>query len=205
MSLVLKLSQRRKRQVIDIFFAVMRPDPAHTLLDLGGPSHDQGTLTKFFKTVFALNINPGDLGDVFAVHSQEVRILGDGTALPLRNASIDYVFCDQVIEHIAQALRLSFVREIERVSRRGFLLSTPNFWFPFEPHYMMPFWQYLPERAKRRISSFVKLGWIDGKTYHPIFLPTASEMRGLLPDATVKGLSFGPWMPETLIAYQTKD
>lgn len=54
------------------------------------------------------------------------QILGDGQALPLRDACFDAVIATEVIEHVRYPFRL--LREIHRVSKptARVLLSTPN-------------------------------------------------------------------------------
>lgn len=183
----------------------MRPEVRDIVLDLGGPSHDNGRLAGRFSKIIVLNVDIRAFGEELsrAKHAlpQYCFAVGDGCALPLGNRSVDFVFCDQVIEHVPKNRRLVFVEEIARVARRGYLLSTPNYYFPFEPHYMVPLMQYCPESVKRKLVSRVRLGWMDASTYHEIDLLTRREIAALLPEAVVEGLSFGPWPAETLIAW----
>jgi SAM-dependent methyltransferase len=70
----------------------------------------------------------------------------DGTCLPFADTSFDVVTCAQVYEHTAHAERLP--REVERVLKPGGLcfFSGPNKVWPIEPHYLLPFLHWLPER-----------------------------------------------------------
>lgn len=70
----------------------------------------------------------------------------DAMRMPLNEASIDIVICAQVYEHVPDDERLA--AEIHRVLRPGGLVffSGPNWLYPIEPHYFLPFLHWLPER-----------------------------------------------------------
>ncbi len=74
--------------------------------------------------------------------------------------------------------------------------STPNLWYPIEPHYHLPLVQFLPERAQRRLVKRL------GKTpYDNLQLLTAKQLRELFPVGKVIGCRV-TFYPETLIAYR---
>lgn len=125
-------------------------------------------------------------------------IVGDGCALPLGDNSVDFVFSDNVIEHVTQERRENFVDELRRVTRTGFLITTPNFWFPFEPHYHMPFFQFLPDAARERLLRVARFGFVNGPG-ETISLLSRRDLQRLVPDGTVTGIGFTPY-PETLVA-----
>lgn len=108
----------------------------------------------------------------------------DGTHLPFGDRSFPIVFSNSVIEHVPQARQLSFAREIRRVGDRYFV-QTPNRWFPIEPHYQMPFVQFLPERALRALNKRFTMGWRKKGEWYETTLLSASDLRRLFPDATI--------------------
>jgi SAM-dependent methyltransferase len=70
--------------------------------------------------------------------------------MPFGDASVDAVLCAQVYEHVPDAERL--FAEIYRVLRPGGIVffSAPNWLFPIEPHYFLPFLHWLsPQWAAR--------------------------------------------------------
>jgi ubiquinone/menaquinone biosynthesis C-methylase UbiE len=71
-------------------------------------------------------------------------IRGDAMSLPFRDQSVDVVICAQVYEHVPDAERL--IQEINRVLEPGgtVFFSGPNWLFPVEPHYYLPFLHWLP-------------------------------------------------------------
>lgn len=73
-------------------------------------------------------------------------IQGDAMSLPLGDNMVDVIICAQVYEHVPDDELL--FEEIYRVLKPGGLVffSGPNWLFPIEPHYFLPFLHWLPER-----------------------------------------------------------
>ena len=61
--------------------------------------------------------------------------------LPFADKSFDFVFCAEVIEHVPLAKRDNYFKEFRRVMNDDGVgyISYPNFWFPIEIHYFIPF------------------------------------------------------------------
>lgn len=85
-----------------------------------------------------------------------------GDALDLRHyndKSFDVVFSNSVIEHIASIEdRQKMANEVIRTGKRYFV-QTPNYYFPFEPHFLLPFFQYLPKFIKIWLLLHFDIGW----------------------------------------------
>jgi hypothetical protein len=129
-------------------------------------------------------------------------ILGDATQIPLKNGSVQYVISNSMIEHITPSRRLLFANEIMRVASKGYFVSTPNYWFPFEPHYHMPLFQFIPQRLKRWLLQRIRIGYVRKEPESAGVLLTKEELARLFPCAEVTGLSFTRLLPETLVAWQ---
>ncbi len=68
--------------------------------------------------------------------------------LPFADREFDLVYCSSVIEHVPPSRRAAFAAEVRRVGR-GWFVQTPAYSFPVEPHALLPFAHWLPERVRR--------------------------------------------------------
>lgn len=71
----------------------------------------------------------------------------------------DVVFSNSVIEHIPlDKNRQKMADEIIRTGKNYFV-QTPNYYFPFEPHFLLPFFQFLPKFLKIFLLKNFNMGW----------------------------------------------
>jgi len=88
-----------------------------------------------------------------------------------------------------------FASEVQRVGK-GWFVTTPNFWYPVDPHYHLPFVQLLPETAQRTLVRRL------GRTpYAHLRLLTRRQLKKLFPLGEVISCRV-TFYPETLIAYR---
>lgn len=123
-------------------------------------------------------------------------VRGDARDLPFPDRSFDYVVSNAVIEHVGGpegARRM--IAESRRVARIGYLHTTPNRWFPIEPHLMLPLIHWLPETARQRV--FASVGFKAYTREHYWLFSKRSLRRLGTPAASCTGL----WPAMTLIAH----
>lgn len=133
-------------------------------------------------------------------HANIHPAVGDATNLAeYGDGSFDVVFSNSVIEHLftfeAQA---AMAREVTRVGR-AFWVQTPNFWFPVEPHFLVPGWQWLPEAARVALIRRRAWGWrgpcpdLDDarSTVREVRLMRRRELERLFPGATIEAERLG--------------
>lgn len=86
-------------------------------------------------------------------------VAGDARSLDYDDNSFDVVFSNSVIEHVGDhADQQRMAEEVRRVGARYFV-QTPNRWFPIEPHFLVPLFQFLPVRLRVWLVRHRALGW----------------------------------------------
>jgi ubiquinone/menaquinone biosynthesis C-methylase UbiE len=88
-------------------------------------------------------------------------IVGNATELSgIQDDQFDVVFSNSVIEHLGDAIRQKqMAQEVQRVGKRYFV-QTPNYFFPLEPHFLFPGFQWLPISVRVFLIRHFNLGWI---------------------------------------------
>lgn len=72
-------------------------------------------------------------------------VVGDARNMKqYKDGEFDVVYSNSVIEHVGNyEQQRQMAKEVQRVGQRYFL-QTPNRYFPIEPHFLFPFFQFLP-------------------------------------------------------------
>ena len=107
------------------------------------------------------------------------------------NQSFDIVFSNSVIEHVGNFDRQrQMAKEIRRIGKR-YWVQTPYKHFPIEPHFVFPFFQYLPYplrifAAQHWPFSFAKRQKRDPRSdVNSIWLLNNLQMVALFEDAAI--------------------
>ena len=110
-----------------------------------------------------------------------------------RTGEFDLAFSQGTLDHLGLYARQErFAAELRRVGRR-YAVRAPNHWFPVDPDYRVPLWQYLPARLRVTLVRRFPIGQIDRATcdadarrwVEETRLVTAAELRALFPDGRV--------------------
>jgi len=177
--------QRRWRMFAELF-----PD-IHELrvLDLGGTASTWLHAPVRPREVVAVNHAPAETAD----HGWLRVIAGDATALPVDvvGDGFDLVYSNSVIEHVGgHAARAAFADAVRRSAPR-YWVQTPYRYFPVEPHWMCPGFQFLPTAAKVYVSQRWPTGYHRAppdKTLGAVLaveLLDATTMRHHFPEASL--------------------
>lgn len=114
-----------------------------SIIDIGGTQgfwERHGWADRQDIRVTLVNIHPQNV-----THPNFVSIQSDATNLPhIPDNSFDIAMSNSVIEHVFTLdNQRAMAREITRVAR-AYWVQTPSYWFPVEPHFLAPGWQWLP-------------------------------------------------------------
>lgn len=82
------------------------------------------------------------------------HVVGDACELPghLLSESWDLVYSNSVIEHVGGHHRCLRFAESAHALSSAHWVQTPNRYFPIEPHWVFPGFQFLPARVRRAIA-----------------------------------------------------
>jgi ubiquinone/menaquinone biosynthesis C-methylase UbiE len=89
--------------------------------------------------------------DVAARAPEGLVLVGNAQALPVPDASQDFVLCNSILEHVLDPDQV--MDEIARVLKPGgtAVLTTTNRWHPTTGEIEIPLYPYLPRRLKDRL------------------------------------------------------
>lgn len=165
-----------------LFMQLCRVEPGERILDVGAGAG--AALERFNRTneIVAVDLAPLD-SEWMSAPNVKVQV-ADATKLPFADKEFPLAFSSSVIEHIPKDLQAAFAQEIRRVGQRYFV-QTPNRYFPIEPHYQFPFFQFLPERLQRWLNSHFTLGWREKGSWEEANLLSARDLRRLFPDGEI--------------------
>lgn len=127
-------------------------------------------------------------------------VVGDATNLKgYADKLFDVAFSNSVIEHLfTWENQQAMAREVQRVAKAHWV-QTPNYWFPMEPHFHVPGWQWMPEgmRAKWLVKrgcghrSKAKTMEEALEAVREVRLLSGREFRKLFPNSTIWAERFG--------------
>jgi hypothetical protein len=165
-----------------LFLELCHVEPGEPILAVGAGKG--GALERFNTTtpIGALDLEP-DASEWLAAPNVTVQV-GDGTKLQYADGEFGTVFSSSTVEHVPKELQPAFAAEIRRVGRRYFV-QTPNRYFPIEPHYQFPLFQFLPHRVQKALNNRFSLGWRPRGQWEEVNLLSARDLRQLFPDAEI--------------------
>jgi SAM-dependent methyltransferase len=106
-----------------------------------------------------------------------------GDVFPFSDKQFDICWSNAVIEHVGGFERqLRFLKEVKRVSHKAFI-TTPNRYFPIEPHTRTPLLHYLPKKYFEAYLKLIGKKWATGAYMHLLGM---REIYGLLKAADIQ-------------------
>ncbi len=122
------------------------------------------------------------------------EVLADARDLHFfKDQEFDIVHSNSVIEHLPTlADQEQMAKEIMRVGKRYFV-QTPNYYFPLEPHFLFPGFQFLPLKLRGMLVNRFNLGWVSRvadpakaeEVAGSVRLLKRAELQALFPEARI--------------------
>ena len=138
---------------------------------------------------------------------------GDARSMPIfADRSFDLCFSNSVIEHVgSRESQARMAGEIRRVAK-GYYIQTPNLYFPLEPHFLMPWWQFMPLELRAHLLHMRGWGWVSKEPtlsaaremVESISLLAEEDMRTLFPDGEIYLEKIGP-LTKSIVAWRKPD
>jgi len=205
--IVYKFSAQSRQKKIDLFHQQFESCPEKRILWVGAAfSPNSLAVESLFPSTYAYSdsIIFADIDLQGLIRAKKLFphnkvVCCDGKRLPFSDKAVDIVFSNAVIEHVGPwPDQQQFAREIMRVGK-GWFVATPNFYFPFEFHYWLPFIHWFPKKVQVLIKRFVGGRYPRG-AMADVHLLTPREMGRLFPGSKVV-LVRATILPESIVAY----
>ena len=182
-----------RRERFSLFLSLLRKvEGPVSILDIGGTQEFWNLMTtgeSIDATITLLNIEHQPV-----TSKRFVSAAGDARHLTqFESGSFDVVFSNSVIEHVGSYDdQARMAEEVIRVGKR-YWVQTPNKRFPLEPHFLFPFFQYLPVGIRAQLVHRFDIGWYrripsiaKARTeVESIQLLTQKKFAALFPGATI--------------------
>lgn len=149
--------------------------------------------------------------DTRILSAEQPRIIarvGDACQLPreVRAQRFDLVYSNSLLEHVGgHARRLLFAETVVSMAGHHWV-QTPYRYFPIEPHWLFPGFQFLPARARVEVARRWPLGHLRARNHHDavadvawVELISATELRGYFPHSHIWRERFAG-LPKSLTA-----
>jgi Methyltransferase domain len=140
-----KLRRRRSLPLSELIERTYSGKGTCSILDLGGTERYWNILGERFLrerncAIVLLNPRPSGVRRPSLFRAVE----GDACAVEADDNAFDIVHSNSVVEHVGSWSRArAFSAETRRLAP-SYFVQTPNFWFPWEPHFGFLFFQLLP-------------------------------------------------------------
>ena len=193
MNLAYKLAKDLRRKRFALFLACLTPMPYPIRIhDVGGTEvfwEQMGFINEPDVQIVLLNIDK-----VTVSHPNIFSVVGDARSMgQFRDKEFTLVFSNSVIEHVgAWHDQQKMAQEIKRVAQ-GYFVQTPNRFFPLEPHFFFPCFQFLPVTLQVWLATHLALGTYPRfkdnaaalKAIHAIRLLDRHGLKQLFPEGTL--------------------
>lgn len=190
-SISTQLRKQRFQLFIDMINSV--PPPV-TVLDIGGTQNYWEIMTSGSSLLEKVSVTLLNLHPTVISLPNLTSMVGDARAMPqFADRQYDFVFSNSTIEHVGSfSDQKKMADEVLRIGKQ-YYIQTPNRYFPIEPHFIFPFFQFLPVSIRVLLVRNFKLGWFPKIPDYQaalaevtsIRLMSKNEIKTLFPNSSI--------------------
>jgi hypothetical protein len=202
----MSLAERLRRRRWAILLRHIQNFQDLRVVDLGGTAHWWNNAPVVPRHVTVVNLYEADLGSSI-VRTVEGDVLQADELL--KGEEYDLVFSNSLIEHLGgHAARRRFAAVVYALAA-SYIIQTPYRYFPVEPHWMFPAFQFLPIAARSWLAPRWPLGhtrgWNAKAATNEVMsteLLSVAEIRNYFPDGKIVWERVAG-LPKSMIAVKT--
>jgi len=175
------------------------------VLDLGGTPDYWRNASPRPLTVTLVNTDASLTAD-----EDWMRLLVADASLPPLTERFDLVVSNSLLEHIPMSSRQDFADSVRRHGDRWWV-QTPNRGFPLEPHWLFPFFQFLPVNLRILLTRRWPLGHRHARSTHEaallveeVNLVGRNELRRYFPESEI-WVERAAGLPKSIVAISRTD
>jgi hypothetical protein len=196
-SFAFKMRKKRAERIKDLITECYKENGSVKIIDVGGLEVYWKIIPRQFLLDNKVQITCVNLpGSAIACKNDEIFTYVDGDGCNLvgfADKTFHLSHSNSVIEHVGDKTNTqNFAKEVMRVADKVYL-QTPNFWFPMEPHFMTPFFHWLPKEVRIKLLMNFNLGWYKKTSSYEAAkshiehcnLLTAKDLKKLFPGSVL--------------------
>lgn len=193
-SLPYQFREKRFQHIKPLIERVIREKGSCRIADIGGTAY-YWKIAEEFVASNPVEIHLFNLAHVDVPTPKFKSLIGNACAMDDHaDMSFDVVHSNSVIEHVGNWDAMTRMAANVRRLAPAYYVQTPNFWFPFEPHFRAPFFHWLPEQVRADLLLRFNLGFggkrvdLDAamRGVQSAALISARQMAYLFPDARIE-------------------
>lgn len=147
-SLGSRFRQKRIGVLLEMIAQVAGKTGRCSIIDIGGTRQYWSIVPAEFLQAHRVSILITNITEPGEPHPDAAETFSyapaDACSLPYPDNSFDIAHSNSVIEHVGDwDAQVRFGREVARIAA-GYFVQTPNYWFPWEPHFGTVGFQFLP-------------------------------------------------------------
>jgi len=160
-----------------LFIRLLEVEKNSRILDVGGTF-------AFWKDLDYDNVTLLNVQDELS-NTKINAVKYNGGKFPFEDKEFEVIFSNSTIEHVGDfGDQKLFASEINRVSKKYFV-QTPSFFFPYEPHAHIPFFQFFPSNIKIILRKIYPKSTYPIEELLSIRLLTKKELKYIFPFSNI--------------------